>query len=59
VALYLKVMNLLNVKPEQSIAIAFKRARMWCMTISNKDTKELEFGKSDINLTSVQEVQLI
>ncbi|WP_255262498.1 HAD hydrolase-like protein [Bacillus pseudomycoides] len=58
-ALYLKVMDLLNVKPEQSIAIevssnvtlAAKRAGKWCMIIPYKVTKELEFGKPDISLT--------
>ncbi|WP_410985045.1 HAD family hydrolase [Bacillus cereus] len=66
-SLYLKAMNLLNVNPEHSLAIedspngtlAAKRAGMWCMTVPNKATKELEFGKLDINLASLQDLKLI
>lgn len=65
-ALYLRALECLDVRPEQSIAfedspngaLAAKRAGMKCVIVPNYVTSALTFGEHDLRLVSMAEMEL-
>ncbi|MGF7089268.1 HAD superfamily hydrolase (TIGR01509 family) [Kroppenstedtia sanguinis] len=65
-ALYLQAAKCLGVDPAEAVALedspngalAAKRAGMRCIIVPNRVTRDLSFGKVDLRLSSLEELQL-